>query len=89
MIFMKKEGELNVTYQYGMIESVHPSKDNEIRTVSVRYRNPNESVNRIKKRAVRELMLIHHVDELDIISELCTIASAADAKKQLEVAFNG
>ena len=30
-------------------------------------------------------MLIHHVDELDIISELGTIASAVDAKKRLEI----
>ena len=85
VIFMKKEGELNVTYQYGMIESVHTSRDNKIRTVSVRYRNHNESVNRITKRAVRELVLIHHVDDLDIISELGAIASAVDAKKRLEV----
>ena len=85
VIFMKKEGELNVTYQYGMIESVHRSKDDKVRTVSVRYRNHNENVNRITKRAVRDLVLIHHVDELDIISELGAIASAVDAKKRLEV----
>ena len=37
VIFMKKEGELNVTYQYGMFEAVQPSKDHKIRTVIVRY----------------------------------------------------
>ena len=78
-----------MTYQYGMLESVHPSRDNKIRTVSVRYRNHNESVNRITKRAVRELVLIHHVDELDIISELGAIASAVDAKRRLEVDPSG
>ena len=77
-------GELNTTYQYGMIESVHRSKDDTIRTVSVRYRNHTENVNRITKRAVRELVLIHHVDELDIIAELGAIATAVDAKKRLE-----
>ena len=68
-----------------MIESVNRSKDDKVRTVSVRYRNHNENVNRITKRAVRDLVLIHHVDELDIISELGAIASAVDAKKRLEV----
>ena len=67
-----------------MIESVHRSKDDTIRTVSVRYRNHTENVNRITKRAVRELVLIHHVDELDIIAELGAIATAVDAKKRLE-----
>ena len=85
VIFMKKEGELNVTYQYGMVEAVQPSKDHKIRTVIVRYWNHGENVNRTTKRAVRELVLIHHIDELDIISELGAIASAVDAKKRLQI----
>ena len=54
-------------------------------TVIVRYRNHGENVNQTTKRAVRELVLIHHVDELDIISELGVVASAVDTKKRLEV----
>jgi hypothetical protein len=85
VVFLKKEGELNVTYQYGMIKSVKPSKDRKVRTVDVEYRNSNENVNRITQRAVRELVLIRHVDEIDILSELGVVASAVDAKKRLEV----
>ena len=50
----------------------------------MRYRNHTENDNRITNRAVRELVLIHHVDELDIIAELGAIATAVDAKKRLE-----
>ena len=85
VVFLKKEGELNVTYQYGMIKSVQLSKDGKVRTVDVEYRNSSENVSRVTHRAVRELVLIRHIDEIDILSEMGIIASAVDAKKSLEV----
>ena len=50
----------------------------EIRTVAITYRNHNENINRSTNRAVRELVVIHALDELNIISELGKIATAAD-----------
>ena len=87
VVFHKKEGELNLTYQYGIVESVEVGKDQKIRAVEVRYRNHNEGNKTIRftNRAVRELVLIHHVDEVDVISELGVVASAVDAMKRLEV----
>ena len=84
VLFLKGEGDLNVTYQYGIVDSVQVSRDQKVRTVNVRHRNHTENANRITKIAVRELVLLRHVDELDVIGELGVIASAVDAKKRLE-----
>ena len=85
ILFLKTEGELSSVYQYGMIDSVKPSKDGIVRTVNVRYRNHSERVDRITKRSVRELVLIHHIDDIDIMKELGTVATKADAKRRLEL----
>ena len=83
VLFLKKEGLLNSTYQYGMVKSVEVGKDEKIRTVILKYRNHHEAVDRETRRAVRQLVVIHKVDELDIIQELGTIATAVDMKKHL------
>ena len=53
----------------------------------MRYRNHNEGDKTVRftNLAVRELTLIHHVNEVDVISELGVVASAVDAMKRLEV----
>ena len=84
VLFLKKEGLLNTTYQYGIVSDVEKSRDGKIRTVTVRYRNHNESVDRETRRAVRQLIVIHRVDELNIIQELGNIASVVDAKKKCD-----
>ena len=70
VIFLKSESSLVSNYQYGMIETVQLSKDNKIRKVHIRYRNHNEKVDRFTYRAVREIVIIHHVDEIDVTNEL-------------------
>ena len=85
VLFLKNDSEISSTYQYGMIDSVVRSKDNVVRTVNVRYRNHTENVDRITKRAVRGLVLIHHIDDIDVAKELGVIATIADAKRCLEV----
>ncbi len=84
-LFLNSDSEISSTYQYGMIDSVVRGKDNVVRTVNVRYRNHTENVDRITKRAVRGLVLIHHVDDIDVAKELGVIATIADAKRRLEV----
>ena len=83
VLFLKKEGILNTTYQYGMVKSTEPGRDGKIRTVVVKYRNHNETFDRETRRAVRQLVMIHQVDELDILFELGNVASVADMKKRL------
>ena len=74
VLFLKSESVLSSTYQYGIIESTFVSKDGRIRKVEVRYRNHNESVDRFTFRAVRHLVLIHHVDDVGIMKELDDMA---------------
>ena len=83
VLFLKKEGLLNETYQYGMVLAVETGRDGKIRTVNVKYRNHNENVDRVTRRAVRQLVMIHRIDELNIIQELGEIAVIADMKKKL------
>ena len=71
------------SYQYGLIDEVEIGKDGKIRTVMVKYHNGNENFPRITRRAVRELVMIHPVDELSIMEELGEVATFADIKCKL------
>ena len=66
-----------------MVKDVEVSRDGKIRTVILKYRNHNEAVDRETRRAVRQLIVIHKVDELNIVSELGNIATAVDMRKRL------
>ena len=70
VLFVKQEGAITSQYQYGRVKSVERGRDGKIRKVLVVYRNHNEKTDRETFRAVRSLILIHHVDELDISKEL-------------------
>ena len=83
VLFLKKEGLLNGTYQYGIVKSTEIGRDQKVRTAIIRYRNHNEEFDRETRRAVRQLIVIHRVDELDIIHELGKIATLADMKMKL------
>ena len=69
VLFLKAENMYG-HYMYGMIVNVEIGKDERIRTVIVKYRNSTESTERMTRRAARELIVIRHVDELDINTEL-------------------
>ena len=83
VLFLKTESLLSTNYQFGMVESVNASKDGLIRKVTIKYRNSNENTNRTNERSVRGLVVIHHVDEIDIVQELGRIGCAADIRKQI------
>ena len=83
VLFLKKEGPLNGTYQYGIIKTPEVGRDGKIRSAVVKYRNHNETFDRETRRAVRELVIIHRVDELNILQELGEIAVITDIKKKL------
>lgn len=84
VLFLKQEDDFAHEYKYGMIKTVKRGRDGKIRSVEVRYRNSNENVDRSTHRAVRQLVIIYQIDELDIIRELGEMSVAADVKKRLQ-----
>ena len=70
MLFTKQESKLSSNYQFGMVESVEASRDGKIRKCYIRYRSANENSSRITFRSVRSLVVIHHVDDIDLMKEL-------------------
>ena len=71
VLFNKVEGSYTAgAYKYGAVEEVHRSADGRIRSVTIRYRNSTEGINRTTTRAVRSLVVIHRIDELNIMEEL-------------------
>ena len=70
VIFKKAESALSGQYQYGIVQELKCSSDNIIRSVVLRYRNATENVDRTTTRSVRTIVIIHRVDELNIMEEL-------------------
>ena len=70
VLFLKSEQEYDKEYQYGLVTSLKPSRDGHIREIEVEYMNHNESVKRRTNRGVRDLVIIHPVDELSIYERL-------------------
>ena len=52
------------------MQDVNYSSDNVIRSVVLRYRNASEDIDRTTTRSVRTIVVIHRVDELNIMEEL-------------------
>ena len=77
VLFLKSEGELSRQYQFGMVDAVELGRDERIRTVSVRYRNCNSKEDRFTRRAVRDLCVVHHVDEVSIFEEVYEASRSA------------
>ena len=80
VLFTKQESIIESHYQYGIINSVTVSNDGIVRKARVRYRNHNESNDRETCRSVRTLVVIHKINELDLVQELAEMAKIADYK---------
>ena len=85
VLFLKDDASLVGKYQYGMVESVEKGRDGKVRTVKVKYQNNNENIQRTTRRAVRELVVIHPINELNLMTELGEIATSADVKRKLQL----
>ena len=70
VLFLKSEREYDLQYQYGIVNSINRGKDGYVRKVDVEYQNHNETMKRVTKRGVRDLVIVHSIDELDIYEEL-------------------
>ena len=58
------------------------TRDGIVRKVKLRYRNHHEGVDRKTDRATTQVVVIHKVEELNIIQELGQIATMDDMKKR-------
>lgn len=67
VLFIKNEDSTVNTYEYGMVYETELSRDGLICKVVVKYRNSSENDDRFSTRVVRELLLIHWVDETHIM----------------------
>ena len=66
-----------------MINEVLPSWDDINRKVVVKYRNDQENVDMFTTHAVWELVLIHPVDELNLLKDLGKMTTVAYMKQNL------
>ena len=71
---LKGEDDLSCIYQYGMVHELEKDKDDIIRKVQVKYRNSSENHDRFTWCCVRNLIIIHPVNELSIMEELAKSA---------------
>ena len=78
VLFTKSDKEFEKLYHYGIIVTTFESKDGLVRVVEVQYQNSNEKVKRTTKRCVRELVVIHPVNDLGIQAELDEFAEQAE-----------
>ena len=83
VLFLKKDKEYAGNYQYGIVKELEVSKDGKTRKVIVEYVNSNEDVRRQTRRSVREIVVIHPIDELGIVRELGEIATWVDMKRKV------
>ena len=75
VLFSKSEKEFENLYQYGIVTSVIFSKDGRIRKVEIEYMNHTENVKRTTIRGVRDLIIIHPVEELGLNREPYDLAN--------------
>ena len=70
ILFLKSEQQFDIQYQYGIVSSVFEGRDGHVRDVEIEYRNHNEDIRRKTRRGVRDIVMIHPIDELDLYHEL-------------------
>ena len=75
ILFLKSDKEFEKLYQYGIIADVKRSRDGKIRQVDIEYQNHSEGVKRRTTRGTREIVVIHHHEELGLIRELNVLAT--------------
>ena len=76
VLSLKQDRVLRSSHEYGMVNGTVLSQDGIIR--KVRYRNNHENVDRYTTRWKHDLVLIHPIDELNLMAELGKVASIAN-----------
>ena len=70
VVLFTKDDKFSPTYKFGIVCSTSPGPDGQIREVKVKYRNADSNVDKTTDRAVRSLIVIHKVDEINIMQDL-------------------
>ena len=77
ILFLKSDKTFDKQYQYGLVKNVVVGRDGKVREIEVEYQNHNETIKRCTIKGVRDVVVIHPVDEIGIELELGAIASAS------------
>ena len=64
VLFLKSEQEFDLQYQYGIVKATIEGKDGKVRKIEVEYQNHKENVKRTTIRGVRDVIVIHTVEEM-------------------------
>ena len=75
VLFLKSDKEFEKLYQFGIITDTKVSRDGKIRQLDIMYQNSNEKSKRFTTRGTREVVVIHHIDELGLVRELNVLAT--------------
>ena len=89
-VFMKEghEAALGQTpWRSGIVDELHLSRDDIVRSVTFKYKNHNEEVFRYTKRSVRTAAVIYREGELDLLGQLSKAAIEADEHYKDNVNF--
>ena len=84
--FQKKEGKLDTPWTIGMVEQVVRSeRDQTIRKIVVKYRNPGENFPRLTDRSIRTLVKLFNVDEFQVQDDLTELQKKIDKIRNNDV----
>jgi hypothetical protein len=75
VLFLKSEQEFDRQYQYGIVRKAIVSRDGVVRVAEIEYQNHGENLKRCTKRGVRDIVVVHQVDEIGISRELYDLAN--------------
>lgn len=78
ILFTKTDSVISKSYTYGIVKNLEFGRDGKPRKATIRYRNENEKVWRETNRAVRSLVIIHHIDDWDVMKDLGEMALKID-----------
>ena len=78
MLFLKQKSVLSSKYQNGMMKSVPTGLDGIIWKVNAKQPDTSENVERETFHSVQNLVMIHAVDELNLVQEFGETVCAAD-----------
>ena len=82
VLILKHDSEISSNYQYGMIDSIEVGRDLKVRKIHVRYRNANQEIDYVTFRSARSIVVIHPVDEINIMQHIGRIAMEVDREKR-------
>ena len=74
VLFLKSEQEFDRQYQYGIVVATIVGRDGLVRVAEIKYQNYGENAKRTTKRGVRDLVVVHPIDEIGITKELHELA---------------